>query len=288
MLTFGFSYNDALKEEGQPNYHSLKIKLFKPTKIFYESNILYFSFMDLTGLLTSCSNAVRNQNQLSSLVSMLPALLVLSLCGCMLWQCSTCLLKYFAFPTGANVAFSQDLSQSPISITICNKGEDLDYNFPELGAVDVKYFLRSEWQTVWLASGTHSNVSVTEKNFVSMNSQGRLSLCKTIHVHESKLSELRLRHYYSDDCKQNKMEVHLHNQGLFLSPSHNILIPKTIFTGEENFILELSLGTMISLPSAEFNCSQEDETAETLDSCLLAEAMKAANLSAGCLSKSLR
>ena len=243
--------------------------------------------MDLTGLLTSCHYSVQKHKQLCSLASKLPAVLVLCLCSCMFWQFSTCLVKYFASPTGASVAFSQDLSQSPIAITICIKGEKLENFLLELRSVDIRKWVGSEWHTIWPAAGPHLNVSVTAETFFAVTSQKRLRLCKTFHVHESMLSELRLQQY-SNASKNNKLEVHLHNQGLFLSPAHHILILKTIFTDEKNFILELTLETRISLPSAEFNCGQEDEAAQTLDSCLLAQAVRVANQSAGCLSKSLR
>ena len=236
--------------------------------------------MDLIGLLKSCQKAVRQYRYLSNMASKLPIVLVLCLCSCMLWQCSTCLDKYFASPTGASMVFRRDLSQSPIAITICNKGPELNWTFPELASVDVRQGPRIEWQTIWPPARTDSFVTVTHKS--------NQRLCQTIPVYESSPFEFRLRHNYSDFCKVNKLEVYLHNKGLFQSSGFSIIIPKTIFSSAENFILELILETMISLPSAEFNCSQEEELAETLDSCLLAEAMKAANQSAGCLAKQLR
>ena len=242
--------------------------------------------MDLTGLLTSCHNAVGQQKQLyriSSLSSRLPAVLVLSLCGCMLWQCSTCLIKYLSSPIGASVAFSQDLSLFPIALTICNKDTELEYKFPELSSVESRKGKDTDWQTVWNASSG----SVTVDTFLTNIHQNQLRLCKTIHVHEKLPSELRLRHYYSRTCNLNKMEVYLHNPGLFLASDFSVLLPKKMFDNDENIVLELNLDTMISLPTPEFNCSQEEE-GQTLDSCILAEAVRAANKPAGCISKYLR
>ena len=244
--------------------------------------------MDLTGLLTSCHNAVGQQKQLyriSSLSSRLPAVLVLSLCGCMLWQCSTCLIKYLSSPIGASVAFSQDLSLFPIALTICNKDTELEYKFPELSSVESRKGKDTNWQTVWTASSG----SVTVDTFLTNIHQNQLRLCKTIHVHEKLPSELRLRHYYSTSrtCNLKKMEVYLHNPGLVLASDFSVLLPKKMFDNDENIVLELNLDTMISLPTPEFNCSQEEE-GQTLDSCILAEAVRAANKPAGCISKYLR
>ena len=166
--------------------------------------------MDLTGMLTRCAQAVSQKKQLSRLGSKLPAVLVFCLCCCMLWQCSTCLLKYLASPIGASVAFSQDLSQSPIAITLCSKRPNLTYaNFPELGAVDVRQGPGTDWLTVWrnqsLAGVEASLVKVD--NFTTIVHQAKPSLCKTIHVYESSPSELRLRHYYSNNCRQENMEA---------------------------------------------------------------------------------
>ena len=242
--------------------------------------------MDLAGLTTSCYNAVKRQKQLSYIASKLPAVLILCLCSCMLWQCTSCILKYFASPTGASVTFSRDLSQSPVCITICNKGENLNYTFPELRAVDVSQGQGSNWQTVW---PTSHNLSVhsTADTFVTITHQTNLRLCMTINVHDSSPSEFRIRHYFSKLHNLNKMEVYLHNQGLFQSSDFSILMPKKIFTQDEDVILELSLETMISLPSADFNCSQA-KAAQTLDSCLLTEAASAANQSIGCISKFIK
>ena len=83
------------------------------------------------------------------------------------------------------------------------------------------------------------------------------------------------------------MEVYLHIQGLFMSSEFAVLMPKKMFTLYKNLVLDLTLETMSSLSTADFSCSQE-EGAATLDSCLLAEAIRTVNQSVGCLSKYLR
>ena len=256
--------------------------------------------MNLTGLLAHCHQAVRPKQlqQLSpSLTAMLlPAVLMLGLCSCMLWQCSTCLLKYFSRPLGASVAFSQDLSQFPIALTLCNKDAELNYTFPELGAVEVRQGPGVSWLPVWksvgsagVGGGVSGASSVTVETFVNINLQGKQRLCQTIHVHESRPRELRLRHFYSNICNLRKMAVYLHSRGLFFAKDFAILLPKSLFSNEENLVLELSLETMTSLPTADFKCSQDEVTGvQTRDRCLLDEALRAANQSAGCISRDLR
>ena len=251
------------------------------------TSLSWLSFMDLTGLLSNCHKAVRQKKQLyslSALSSKLSAILVLCLCSCMLWQFLTCLLKYFTNPVGANVAFSNGISQSPIVITICNKGNELNYTFPELNTVDVRQGPAANWQSVWTANLS----SVSTETFVTLTHRDWQRLCKTIHVHESFPSELRIRHYYSNvnECKLNKMEVYLHNLGFFLISDFSVLMSKKMFAYQQNFVLELALESMISLPNNELKCSQE-EAATSLDNCIYAEAVKTVNQSYGCRSKYL-
>jgi hypothetical protein len=224
--------------------------------------------------------------------TIVPAILLLVLCGCMLCQCSTCLLKYFSAPLGASVTFSQNLNEFPIAITVCNKDNELNYTFPELGAIEVKQEGPggANWQTVYEPPPGVALVQV--ENFLTVNpQQNRLRLCKTINVHEARPKELRLHHFYSTVCNLKKMAVYIHNRGQFFAKDLAIPMPKKLFTNEENLILELIMEAVTVMPSPAFNCSQEDNTlaaSGTLDQCLLAEAIQVANQSAGCLSKDLR
>ena len=81
--------------------------------------------------------------------------------------------------------------------------------------------------------------------------------------------------------------MYLHNRGLFLASDFSVLLPKSMFLYKGIYVLALSMETMTSLTSPEFNCNSQEEAAQTLDGCLLAEALRAANQSAGCLSKDL-
>jgi hypothetical protein len=247
--------------------------------------MITFSFINFTGILTMCHRAISKINHLSTLFSTLPAILILGLCSCMIWQCSTCLIKFLASPTGAEVAFKQISDSSPIAITICNKDPQLDYSFPELRAVDVRQQPTSNWQTIWPADKNNSEF-VLEKAFVTITHTDRIRYCKTINIQYLAESEVRLRHYYSETCNRKKMEVYLHRPGQFHAPGFALLMAKKMFSSEKNYILYVSMESMNSLPSADFNCSQ-DEGAQNLDSCLLAEAFSAANKSAGCLPKNI-
>jgi hypothetical protein len=207
----------------------------------------------------------------------------------MLWQCSTCLLKYFAGPIGASLTFSQNLNEFPIAITVCNKDSELNYTFPELGAIDVKKDgPEGQWQTVYEPGFS----SVHVETFVTVNpQQKKLRLCKTINVHAARPTELRLHHFYSTVCNLKKMAVYIHNQGQFFAQDLSIPMPRKLFTNEENLLLELIMEAVTLMPSPTYDCSQEDnlqETSMTLDQCVLAKAFSMANQSAGCLSKDLR
>ena len=242
--------------------------------------------MNLTHPLTWWrQSAITHQAQLllASLTSLLPAILVL----CMLWQCTICMLKYLTSPMGANVAFSPDLSQSPIILTLCNRGYALNYTFPEMRAVDVRH--GTDWETVW--ENGSAAASVTVEDFITVTHRTWLRFCKSIHIHVSLLwSELRLRHIYSaiSDCRLSRLEAYLHSRGLFLSPDFSVILPRDMFASEEDFVLELNLETMISLPLPELYCSQDEADGLTQDSCLMAAAVSTGNQSLGCVAQQLR
>jgi hypothetical protein len=242
---------------------------------------MIFSFSNLTGVLSMCHRTMIRKSQLSNLLSKMPAILVIFLSSCMLWQCSTCLTKFLASPTAAQVDLRQNTGQPPIAITICNKGLEMNYDFPELHAIDIRQQPDSDWQNVWPVD-KNSSTYASDKNFATLTRKNLMRLCKTVNFQAGTHREVRLRHFYSGWCKLNKMEVYLHSPGQFHSAEFAILMPKWILVYENNYILQLSIESIISLPSADFNCS-EDENTQTLDSCLLEEAFRAANISAGCL-----
>ncbi len=214
----------------------------------------------------------------------MPSVLVLCLCGGMLWQCSTCLLKYFDRPIQANIDYSQDFTLAPISITICNKGSELNYTFPELDAVDIRQRTGAGWVTIFDAFSNKLPAGMSSNNFIFSNSQNKLQLCKIIQVEISSASEVRIRHHYSQLF--NKMKVYLHNQGLFNAFDFSLALEKELFSCNKNHTLALSLETITSFNTPGFKCS-EDTVDQTLDSCLAAEAMQAANNTAGCIFKYL-
>jgi hypothetical protein len=217
----------------------------------------------------------------------MPFMLVVCLCGGMLWQCSTCLIKYFDRPIQANIDYSQDFTLAPISITICNKGTELNYTFPELDGLDIRQSLGENWLTVWTAVSNIFPAGMTSNNFVFINSQNYLlQLCKTFQVEVSSASELRICHHYSESAKLNKMKVYLHNQGLFNALDFSLTFGKELFSSDKNHTLALALETIMSLNTPDFKCS-EDTVEQTLDSCLVAEAMQAANNATGCIFKYL-
>jgi hypothetical protein len=202
----------------------------------------------------------------------------------MLWQCSTCLLKYFDRPLQANTDYSQDFTLAPISITICNKGPELNYTFPELEAVDIRQRTAAGWVTIFDAMSSKLPAGMALNNFIFINRQNKLQLCKIIQVEVSSASELRIRHHYS--ISLNKMKVYLHNRGLFNAFDFSINLHNNLFSSDKNHTLSLSLETIMSLNTPDFKCS-EDAVEQTLDSCLIAEAMQAANNSVGCIFKYL-
>ncbi len=233
------------------------------------------SFMNLTGLLA----LVPSWRHLSWL---LQAVLVVGLCCCMLWQCTTCLLKYLASPTGATVAYNSDLTQIPLSVTFCPKGPELNYSFPELVGLDARPGPGADWQTIW-TGGPLAAAAAKLEPLITINSWMNLRLCRSVHLDKtSASSELRIRHYYNI-CKKN-MQVFLHPRGLFFATDFSLPLDKDLFSEEYNVILDLAMETLDSLPSPELNCNSANE-AQTLDSCLLAEAARTANQSAGCVSK---
>ncbi len=248
---------------------------------------LLFSMMDLTGLLSRCKPVIHHGLYLTKVATKMPSVLVICLCGGMLWQCSTCLLKYFDKPIQANIDYSQDFTLAPISITICSKGTELNYKFPELDGVDIRQSLGENWLTVWTAVSNILPAGMTSNNFVFSNSQTQLlQLCKIIPVEVSSASEIRIRHYYSDEMKINKMKVYLHNQGLFNALDFSLALEKKLFSSDKNHTLALALETIMSLNTPSFKC-REDTVHQTLDSCLVAEAMEAANNTADCIFKYL-
>jgi hypothetical protein len=243
---------------------------------------LFFSMMDLTGLLSRCQSAIHHGLYFTKIFNKMPSVLVICLCGGMLWQCSTCLLKYFERPIQANVVYSQDFTLAPISITVCNKGTELNYTFPELHSVDIRHSSGEDWITVWAAVSRELQAGTASDYLVFSNSKNRLQLCMSIQVDGSSASDLRIRHHYSDSCKQNKIKGYLHNQGLF--NAYDLELEKKFFSSDKNYMLALALETFSSLRTPGFNCSEDNE-GQTLDRCLVDEAWKAANKSAGCIFK---
>jgi hypothetical protein len=259
------------------NYHG-----FESIEYYFLSCILYFSMMDMTGLLSSCQSAMLKWYCLSKIVTKLPSMLVVSLCGGMLWQCSTCLLKYFDRPTQASIFY--DSIMGPVSITVCLKGNEGDYNytFPELDAVDTREQTGAGWITAWAAKYNEFTTDATANNFIFSNIQNKLQLCKNIQVKGSSISDLRIRHHSSETCKLNRIKVYLHSQGLFHAWDFSVALDKNLFSSEKNYTLALAMETIQSLKTPDFNCS-EYNIGQTLDSCLVAEAMQAANSTAGCI-----
>ncbi len=240
--------------------------------------------MDLTGLLSSFKYTIFQRYFLSKTVTRLPSLLVVCLCGVMLWQCSTCLLKYFDMPTQASIVY--DSSIPPISITVCLKGNEgeFNYNFPELDAIDTREQTRAGWITAWAAQSNEFANDATANNFIFSNFQNKLQLCKNIQLKKSSISDLRILHHSSVQCNLNKIKVYLHSQGLFHAWDFSVALDKNLFNKEKNYTLSLAMETIQSLNTPDFNCS-EYTIGQTLDSCLVAEAMQAANNTAGCIFK---
>jgi hypothetical protein len=236
--------------------------------------------MDLTGLLSRCQSAILQWYWLSKLVTKLPSILVVCLCGGMLWQCSTCLLKYFDRPTQASIVY--DSNMAPISITVCFKGIELRYPFPELDAVDIREQTKEDWTTAWAAQSNEFSTDTSSNNYIFGNNQNKLQLCKSIQVKGSSISDLRISHHSSENCKLNRIKVYLHSQGLFNALDFSLALEKNLFTSEKNYTLALAMETIQSLNTPDFNCS-EYSMGQTLDSCLVAEAMQAANSTAGCI-----
>ncbi len=108
----------------------------------------------------------------------------------------------------------------------------------------------------------------------------------SIQVDGTSASDLRIRHHYSDHCHQNKMKVYMHNQGLFNAFDFSLEMEKSLFSLNKNYMLALALETITSLPTPDFDCS-EDTVRHTLDTCIVDEALKAANNTAGCIFKYL-
>jgi len=241
---------------------------------------LCLSFMTFTCLLYNNRWVLPPKICLSKLIPILSHGLILGLSCCMLWQCTTCLIKYFEQPSGASVSYGLDFSRTPLSITICNKGPELDYSFPELLAIDFCPMSEADWETIWVPRGDNLSTARTMQTFITRNSQSQLRLCKTLNVNIISSSVLRLRHKYSDVCDINKMNVFLHTPGLFHAPGFSVLLKKNLFADEKNYILDVMLETLESLPSLDFNCSHE---AQGLDMCLLAAASDAAIRSADCI-----
>jgi hypothetical protein len=201
----------------------------------------------------------------------------------MLWQCSTCLLKYIANPIGASISFTSDLKMAPLVITICNKGLETDYKFPELKAIEGKGGHSAEWKTIW--NPNSSSVTVDTFSRFIPNIVGPPRLCKTIHLYERLPTAVKIRHQYG--CKFENLAAYLHKRGMLLSEDFTLLLQKNMFLSYKKYMLELNIETVVSLPTAELNCN-EDESAKSLDTCLLTNAIVAANSSVGCITKYLR
>jgi hypothetical protein len=236
--------------------------------------------MHLTKLLSSCQSARLQLSCLSKIVPKIPPLLVICLCGGMLWQCSTCLLKYFDRPTQASIVY--DSTMAPISITACFKGIEFDFKFPELDAVDIREGTGTNWISAWAGHSNGLAAETSSKNFVFSNGLNKLQLCKSIQVKRRSISDLRIRHHSSNICKQDRMKVYLHSQGLFNAWDFSLALEKNLFSSEKNYTLALAMETIKSLSTPDFNCSEYTD-GHTLDSCLVAEAMQAANNTAGCI-----
>jgi hypothetical protein len=238
--------------------------------------------MDLRGLFSSCQTAMFKWYCLSKIVNKLPSMLVVCLCGGMLWQCSTCLLKYFDRPTQASIAYDSNIP--PISITVCFKGNegDFSYTFPELDVVDTREQTGAGWITAWAAQSNEFATDTTANNFIFSNIQNKLQLCKNIQVKGSAISDLRIRHHSCECCKLNRIKVYLQSQGLFHAWDFSVALDKNLFSSEKNYTLSLAMETIQSINTPDFNCS-EYNMGQTLDSCLVDEAMQAANSTAGCI-----
>ncbi len=211
-------------------------------------------------------------------------MLVVCLCGGMLWQCSTCLLKYFDRPTQASIVYDSNIP--PISISVCLKGNDSEfsYTFPELDAIDTREQTGAGWVTAWTAQSNEFATDATASNFIFSNYQFKLQLCKNIQVKRSSISDLRILHHSCSICNLNRIKVYLHSQGLYHAWDFSVALEKNLFIEEKNYTLSLAMETIQSLNTPDFNCS-EYTFGQTLDSCLVAEAIQAANNTAGCIFK---
>jgi hypothetical protein len=241
--------------------------------------------MDLRDLLSSCQFAMLKWDCLSKMVSKLPSLLVICLCGGMLWQCSTCLMKYFDRPTQASIVY--DSTKAPISITVCYKDPvKLNYEFPELDAVDIREETDADWTTAWAAQSNEFASDTYAKNIVFTNIEDKLQLCKGIQVRGSAITDLRILHRSSSNkkCQLNRINVYIHKQGLFSARDFYQGLEKGMLLSDKNYTLALAMETIQSLNTPDFNCS-DYSLGQTLDSCLTAEAMQAANNTAGCIFK---
>ncbi len=242
---------------------------------------VFCSMMDLRGLLSRCQSAILQFYFMSKIVDKMPSILVTCLCGGMLWQCSTCLLKYFDRPTQASIVY--DSTMAPVSITVCDKGINLTFAFPELDAVDIRKGTEENWITAWAAQSDGLAAETSSKNFVISNIENKLQLCKSIQVKERSILDLRLQHHSSKNCK-DRMKVYLHSPGLFNARDFSLTLENNLLSSEKNYTLALAMETIQSLNSPDFNCS-DYSLGQTLDSCLVAEAMQAANKTAGCIFK---
>jgi hypothetical protein len=175
---------------------------------------------------------------------------------------------------------------APISVTVCNKGIELNYSFPELDGFDIRKEIGTDWITAWAAQSNGSANDTFATNFVFSNNQNqnRLQLCKSIPMEGSSASDLRIRHHSSENCKLNRITVYLHNQGLFNARDFSLGLEKNLLILDKNYTLTLAMETIQSLKTSDFNCN-EYTIGQTLDSCLVAEAMQAANNTAGCIFK---
>jgi hypothetical protein len=236
--------------------------------------------MGLRDLLSSCQSAVIQWHWPSTIVAKLPSFLVICLCGGMLWQFSTCLIKYLDRPTQTSIVY--DPTMAPVFISVCNRGNELNYSFPELDAIEIREGTRADWITAWAAQSNDFATNTSAKNLIFSNVDNKLQLCKVIQVTGSSKSDLRIRHRSSDICKMNKIKVYLHSLGLFNAQDFSVVLEKNLLTSEKNYTLALAMETIQSLNTPEFNCS-EYNMGQTLDGCLVAEANQAANSTAGCI-----
>ena len=117
--------------------------------------------------------------------------------------------------------------------------------------------------------------------------ENKLQLCKSIQLKRRYISDLRIRHHSSSlskKCPLDKINVYLHKQGLFNARDFYHVLEKDQLLLDKNYTFALAIETIQSLNTPDFNCS-DYSLGQTLDSCLVADAIQAANNTAGCIFK---